>query len=69
MHPKIKEQQQLMQQSLKLLDDIATIERLIHPVDPPTCKILVGELRCTYIASMSVLLSNLLKVSADEFQQ
>jgi hypothetical protein len=63
MHPKIKEQQQLMQDALKNLQDQETIERLIGPVDSITTKVMLADLKNQYIEITQKLYANFLSVN------
>jgi len=63
MHPTIKEQQQLMQDALKNLQDQETIERLIGPVDSITTKVMITDLKNQYIGITQKLFANFLNVN------
>jgi len=63
MHPTIKEQQQLMQDALKNLQDQETIERLIGPVDSITTKVMIVDLKNQYIEITQKLFANFLNVN------
>jgi hypothetical protein len=63
MHPTIKEQQQLMQDALKNLQDQETIERLIGPVDSITTKVMLADLKNQYIEITQKLYANFLNVN------
>lgn len=66
MNPTIKEQRRLMTEALKQLDDIDTVQSLIGPMDPITCKVLVADLQCKYIETMLKLQHELLKANTYE---
>ncbi len=59
-HPKITEQIELMKLALSVEADIATLDRLIKPVDEITFKVMQDELRLRYLDIMQKLFSNLL---------
>lgn len=59
----IRQQKELMAMALHHLDEINTIERLIDPIDPIICKVMVKELQEKYITVTSALLHNFLTVS------
>ena len=57
------EQITLMKWAIEIDADIATLERLIKPVDEITFKVMQDELRLKYLDIMQRLFSNLLKTS------
>lgn len=60
MHPQIKEQQRLMKQALKLLDEIDTVKSLIEPLDPIITKVLTADLLNQYKETTANLFQNFL---------
>jgi len=57
------EQITLMKWAIEVDNDIATLERLIKPVDEITFKVMQDSLRANYLDVMQRLFSNLLIVS------
>jgi hypothetical protein len=57
------EQITLMKWAIEVDNDIATLERLIKPVDEITFKVMQDELRARYMDVMAKLFSNLLITS------
>lgn len=63
MHQEINKQKDLMQQALKILEQIETINSFIKPFDPLIAKMMVQELQDTYIDITGKLFKIFLKLS------